>query len=250
MTAAKRRTEIQSLLIGKTQMDIHELSKHFGVSVVTIRKDLRILEQQGLIARSRGGAAVMEGQRYNLQQEMRIQGDYKQRIAAHAAGMVEDREVILLGPGSTCCMLGQLLCKRENLLLVTNAICFEPYLSFSSARLMYLGGDYNPANGYTTGGFAIDALQTMQIDRLFLGASGVSGAGGITSYNFADTLMVRTMIERSKQVIIVADHTKFGQVSAIRIAELSAVDQIITNVGADPKHVREIEESGVVVTQV
>ncbi len=250
MIASKRRNEVQNLLAGKAQMDIHELSVHFGVSEVTIRKDLRLLEQQGLIVRGRGVASVAEGHSYNIQREIRVQNDLKKRITEHASNIVGEQEVVLLGPGSTCCMVAQRLCRRENLLLVTNAICFEPYLNTADSRLIYLGGNYNPANGYTTGAFAIDALEQMQFDRLFLGASGISAEGGVTSYGFADTLMVRTMIERSKQVILLADHTKFEKVSAIRIAELSSIDRIITDNGADPEYIAKLEACGVAVDLV
>ena len=250
-SAVERRREIHGLLNSNSKLSVIEMSDHFGVSAVTIRKDLRLMEEEGIVVRGHGVASQAVGTaRYNLARDMSVRSVEKQRIADEAAGMVKEREVILLGPGSTCCMLAQRLCKRKNLIIVTNAISFQPYLMIGNdVQLLYLGGEYNTDNGSTVGSFAVDALNSLSIDRFFIGVTGITVQTGLSSYNFADTLMIRTMIERSKQVVVLTDHTKFWHASAIKIADLSAVDTIITDTGVAPAYVQEFEQCNVKLIQ-
>lgn len=248
-SAVARRKEIQQMLGGNSKLGVHEISSHFGVSAVTIRKDLRIMEKEGMVIRGHGVASQAAGlTRFNLARDMATMREAKERIAAEAAKLVSERQVVLLGPGSTCCILGQMLCKMKHLIIVTNAISFEPYLAVGGdVQMLYLGGEYNLDNGSTVGSFAIDALNSLTIDHFFIGVTGITTQVGLTSYNFADTLMIRTMIERSKQVTVLADHTKIGHVSAVKIADISAADMVITDEDADSGHVREFEQNGVKV---
>ena len=244
----ERRIEIQNLLtMGSNRMRVADLSRHFGVSAVTIRKDLRVMEAKGVLVRGYGVASNVAGTaRYSLQRDIRIHEDLKRRIADKAATLVSDREVVMLGPGSTCCLLGQQLCRMQSLILVTNAICFEPYLMpANDVRVLYLGGEYNTDNGSTIGSFAIDALRQLSIDCFFIGATGVTTQAGLTSNNFADAMVVRTMMERSKQVVLITDHTKFGRVSMLKIADFDAVDMVITDKELDEKYVQELNTRGV-----
>ena len=241
LTTFERRRKIQSLLAGGAQMSVDELSSRFAVSQVTIRRDLRVLADQGAVVRGRGTAGAQN--RYDLRRDMQLNGELKRGLAARAAELVSPGDVVLLGPGSTCAVLGQVLGAREDVVIVTNAVSFEPYLASAQARIIYLGGEYHAPNGSVTGAFAIDALNTLRIDKLFLGANGVTAAG-ITSDNFPDTLMVRTMIERAGQVILLADHSKFGRVCTIKIAETGAADIILSDSGLTPGQIAEIEALG------
>lgn len=226
------------MLMENTSISVNDLSKHFGVSVVTIRKDLRALDTSGAIVRGHGVAHSVVpkvGSGYSVRQRMMINHEEKMHIAAKAASMVNERDVVLLSPGSTCCMIAQELCKQKNIIIVTNAVCFQAELTSVEARIIYLGGEYNSLNGSTIGSFTLDALSALNIDKFFLGANGVSVEAGITSYDFSDTMIVRSMIERSKEVILVTDHTKFGKSSALRLADIKEVDTIITGKDLDPK---------------
>ncbi|MGE5614898.1 MAG: DeoR/GlpR family DNA-binding transcription regulator [Bacillota bacterium] len=243
-TANERRQEIKRILMGQKEMSVKELSKYFNISEVTIRKDLRKLESEEAIVRGHGSARISNWQpakMYSLREKMMENYEYKMRIAAKAASMVKEWDVVLLGAGSTCCMIAQLLCKRHDIIIVTNAINFESQLETINARLIFLGGEYDQLNGSVTGTFALDALSSMNIDKFFLGTSGVTPQFDITSYELSNNLIIKTMIQRSKEVILVADHTKFGKSMAIKIADLDMVDVVITNKELDLSIIQEIQ---------
>lgn len=234
------------MLMNNRRISVNELSGHFGVSVVTIRKDLREMEEAGQLIRGHGTASILnEGNpSFHIRREISIHYEYKMAIAQKAAGMVKPGDMVMLGPGSTCCLIAQILCRMKNICIVTNAVSFESQLTASEARILYLGGEYVPRNGSVMGAFALDALSSLNIDRFFIGTSGITPGLEITSFDFLDNLMVRTMINRSKEVILVADYTKFGRTTAVRIAEMSAMDLIITNRELAPEYVDRIQRAG------
>jgi len=232
------------MLMNQEEMSVSQMSKYFNVSAVTIRKDLRILESEKAIIRGHGSARISSRQpvkMYNIREKMLENYDYKMRVASKAASMVKEWDVVLLGPGSTCCMIAQILCKMNNIIIVTNAINFESQLEANNARLIFLGGEYDKHNGSVTGTFALDALSSMNIDKFFLGTSGITPQFDITSFEISNNLIIKTMIQRSKEVILVADYTKFGKSMAIKIADLDAIDVIITNKELDHSVIQEIQ---------
>ena len=105
--------------------------------------------------------------------------------------MVKEWDVVLLGPGSTCCMIAQLLCRMHNIIIVTNAINFESQLENHNARLIFLGGEYDVHNGSVSGTFALDALSSMNIDKFFIGTSGVTPQFEITSFELSNSMIIK-----------------------------------------------------------
>jgi len=244
-TAAGRRMEIKKILMGHGQMSVNEMSAYFKISTVTIRKDLRQLESEEAIIRGHGIARVSlqpSCKAYNIREKLQQNYDLKMRIATHAASMVKEWDVVLLGSGSTCCMIAQLLCRMHNIIIVTNAINFESQLDAHNARLIFLGGEYDAHNGSVSGTFALDALSSMNIDKFFIGTSGVTPQFEITSFDMSNNMIINAMLKRSKEVILVADYTKFGKSMAIKVADLSMIDAIITNNELDPAIIQEIQD--------
>lgn len=224
-------------------MSVNELSQRLGVSVVTIRKYLTKLEQEGSVKRNHGGAVVLESNsnQFNMQQLLNKNLYYKQKIACAAAQLVKSSDVVMVASGSTCCLTAQEICKIDDVIIVTNAISFQPYLHPTpQTRIIYLGGEYNAKTGSTMGSFGIDALSALNIDKLFIGASAVSPNRGILTFEFSDNLMIRTMIERSKEVILVADCDKFGKSAILKLADINDVDIIITNDELDESYAQEL----------
>jgi DeoR/GlpR family transcriptional regulator of sugar metabolism len=168
-------------------------------------------------------------------------------IAEAAANMVKDGEAILLGPGSTCGAIMRKLNKKNNIVIITNAVNFELLLeNTSNSRIIFLGGECSFLQGAVMGIFSLDTLDSLNITKFFLGASAISVEDGLTSENLNDTVfIIKTMMERSKEVIAVADHTKFGKSAAIRLAPLNKLNKIITDKGID-EHQRDLMlEAGV-----
>jgi DeoR/GlpR family transcriptional regulator of sugar metabolism len=229
-------------------LSVADISKNFSISEVTIRKDLGDLCCKGFIERTHGSVRLREdvGSRYSLQKQMALNAHLKEPIAVAAVDMVRDGDAVFLGPGSTCAMIMKKLIKKNNIIIITNAINFEPLLERkSNCRIVFLGGEYSFDNGAVMGIISLEMLNSLNITKFFLGASAVSARDGLTSSdNLNDTEFIRMMLERSKEVILVVDHTKFGKTAAIRLAPISKLTKIITNKEIDEQEKALLTEQG------
>ncbi len=250
-TVRERRDEICEIVKASGNVNVAQLGEKFGVSLVSIRKDLRALSESGLIKREYGVAKSAEPEykkiSANLQGRLSVQYEEKLALAKRAAEMVHDGDVVLLAPGSTCYLIAKELCARRDIIIVTNAVNFHTVLEEAKSRVVYLGGEYNPLNGSMIGSIAMDSFAALNIDKFFLSANGVSVEKGLTSNDFSDFTMMRAMINRSKEVILVADKTKFEKSFFMRLTAVDEVDTLITENGLDEAIVESIKNKGVTV---
>lgn len=236
MSVWERHELICNLLASNTQLNTVEIARKLNTSEVTIRKDLNSLQEKGLVERAHGIVRIVPNirTRYSLEKELNVNFYLKERIAEAAINMVKDGEAVLLGPGSTCGAIMKKLNKKNNIVIITNAVNFEPLLeNTSNSRIIFLGGEYSFLQGAVMGVFSLDTLDSLNITKFFLGANAISVEDGLTSENLNDTFFIKTMMERSKEVIAVADHTKFGKSAAIRLTSISKLNRIITDKDID-----------------
>jgi DeoR/GlpR family transcriptional regulator of sugar metabolism len=248
MSVWDRQDLICSLLRSNTQLTIADMAKRLQISEVTLRKDLNELQGKGIVERAHGIARISPNvrARYSLEREMEVNFAIKELIAEAAVDMVHDGEAVLLGPGSTCGAIMKKLSRKNNIVIITNAVNFEPLLeNTSNSRIIFLGGEYSFLQGAVMGVFSLDTLNSLNITKFFLGASAISIEDGLTSENLNDTIFIKTMMERSKEVIAVADHTKFGKSAAIRLTPINKLNRIITDREIDERQKRLILETGV-----
>jgi DeoR/GlpR family transcriptional regulator of sugar metabolism len=248
MSVWERHELICNLLASNTQLNITEIAKKLNASEVTIRKDLNSLQEKGLVERAHGIARIVPNvrARYSLEREMKVNFYLKEMIAEAAANMVKDGEAVLLGPGSTCGAIIKKLNRKTNIVIITNAVNFEPLLeNTSNSRIIFLGGEYSFLQGAVMGIFSLDTLDSLNITKFFLGASAISVEDGLTSDNLNDTVFIKTMMDRSKEVIAVVDHTKFGKSAAIRLTPINKLNRIITDKGLDEQQKELVMGTGV-----
>jgi DeoR/GlpR family transcriptional regulator of sugar metabolism len=237
-----RHEMICDLLNSNTELSVSDIAKWLKTSEVTVRKDLNALSQSGQVERGHGivRLASTSGRRYSLQKEMSVNIQLKEKIAVAAVDMVQEGEAVFLGPGSTCAVIMKKLVKKNNIVIITNAVNFEPLLeNRSNSRIIFLGGEYSFLQGAVMGIISLDTLNSLNLTKFFLGANAISAEDGLTSENLNDTGFIKMMMERSKEVIAVADHTKFGRSAAIRLTAINRVNKIITDQGLD-EHQREL----------
>jgi DeoR/GlpR family transcriptional regulator of sugar metabolism len=236
MSVWERQETIFSLLGSNTGIAVSELAKRLAVSEVTIRKDLNALCAEGSVERTHGLARLTANakSRYSLAAEMCLNSDLKERIADAAVDLVQEGEAVFLGPGSTCGTIMKKLNKKNNIIIITNAINFEPLLEEkSNSRVIFLGGEYSFLQGAVQNIISLDTLDSLNITKFFLGATAISAEDGLTSENLNDTTFIKMMMQRSKEVIAVADHTKFGKTAPIRLAPMNSLDKVITDKDID-----------------
>ncbi len=225
MKVRDREKIILEILQEKQLVSVDELSRKFGVSVVTIRKDLQHLEDEGKLVRTFGGAAA-GGVESREQQRL----EAIDRIAARTAEEIRDGDCVILNAGSTTLLTARKFQKLRGLTVITNSVSIARELSVQKEiQLILLGGEMTANAVFTHGGAAIGQLEQYKADKVILSASGISCRTGITTRHMEAADLFHKMIERADEVFVVADDTKVGFESFYYVSDLKVADKIITN---------------------
>lgn len=255
----KRAKEILRLLLhhGKTSVD--ELTVLLKMSPASARRDLVRLEERGLVHRTHGGAmladqAVYEPFRFDAAFGVREErfAKEKQRIAQAAAGLVQENETIGITAGTTTTRLAQYLRHRNNLHIITNAVNIAMELSSSAGLDTTLTGGRMRWQGAFSliGPAAIESLNVVMMDRVFVGVCGVDPERGATTIESDEAAVLRAMTRQTKQVIVVADSSKVGMISPVIICPVAMIDVLITDDGIPDDAVAAFEKAGIRVVSV
>ena len=235
MTKANRIEEIKKHLTEKGKINVDELCEMFEVSSVTIRNDLSILEREGFLIRSRGGAVLRDGGGFfatDFYNPLSFHAlEKKKSIAKVTAKHIKEGAWIYLSSGSTCYEIGKQLLRR-NLHIVTAGLDTAIELSKSkSLEILIPGGNLVRGNGFSflAGDWYLRSLNEMRFDQALVGVMGVDINEGFTVNNAIEFRLIEKIKQVSKETIVVADSTKFGQRSFMPVAELTYADTIITN---------------------
>jgi len=233
---------------------IEEILSVAGSSAPSIRRDLARLENRGLIRRTHGGATLVEPLLYEpfrydssfLAREQRNAVE-KRRIGLAAAELVQPNETIGLTAGTTTTHIGRSLRHREKIQVITNAINIGMELCNQPGVRTYLTGGVIPwAWSFSlTGNAALEFLDDVYMDKVFLSVTGLDAERGATTLETDEALIYRKMLKQSKQVIVVTDSSKFGNVSPAFICPLSEIHIIITNHGASAEMLAPFERQGI-----
>jgi len=235
MLVDERRHLIAEAVIAEGAATVADLSQRFGVSLVTIRSDLEALEQEGTLTRNRGGAVANRVSRFTpaFQQQSSVNRDAKQAIAAAAAGRIQDGDRVILDAGSTTLYLADLLCTRRLTIAVNSVYSMNKLADAPNADLILIGGAlFRPALSFT-GDLAEGFLDRLHFDKAVLGINGLTERG-ISGNNAQEAGIKRKMVEQADCVIVLADASKIGIESLVRITALEDVDVLITEKPLDP----------------
>jgi DeoR family fructose operon transcriptional repressor len=234
MLADERRLRILERLAQQRSVTVSELAEAFGASESTIRRDLDDLERQGLLRRTHGGAVAVDAVASfepSLQEKDVRYPQEKQAIARAAAELVRPGDTVLLDAGTTTLQIARQLATLE-LTVVTNSVPIAMELSSTPqarVHLMLLGGDLRRTTGALVGPFAERMLADLHVDLLFLGANGLHADRGVTTPNPLEAAVKAAMIRSARRVAVVADHSKVGQVSLVKVCDWDEVDLLITD---------------------
>lgn len=208
-----RRAEIVRLARSSGLASVDELSAQFGVTASTIRRDLGQLTEEGLIARTYGGAIALDPQPESSFRQRALEGyAAKRQIAQWAAGQVRPGETILLDAGTTVGAMGEFLCDIPRLTVVTAGLsALEELADADDVRVECIGGTLRHLSQGFVGPLAEAALGRMTFDRAFLGADAVHAELGICEAELEQTRLKELMIERAGTVYVLAHAAKLGQ---------------------------------------
>ena len=227
---------------------VAELSRHCQISAVTIRRDLRELAAQGLLRRSHGGAllAIPESPEAPVIQRMGSQADIKGLIGRAAAALVADGESVFLGSGSTTAYVARYLAQRRSLNVVTNALNIASELAGAAGvTVVVTGGMLRASELSLIGHIAEQSLREVRVDKVIIGMRAISLEKGLTNDYLPEVMTDRAIISMAPQLILVADHTKFGQVAAAYVAPVERVTTLVTDNGTDPQILARLQELGI-----
>ena len=251
-----RQEERLSLILERLSqtgsIGVSDVAAQLGVSTASVRRDLRLLEEQHLLSRTHGGA-VANATVYEL--PLRYKGgshkDEKRRIAAVAADRVDDSVATIgMTGGTTTTEVARRLVDRTGLTVVTNALNIASELALRpNLKLIVTGGTARSESYELVGPLAESTLAGLNLDLAVVGVDGISVEAGLTTYQEVEAATNRTLIGRARKVIVVADGSKVGRLALARICGVDAVDELITDARADAAELARLEAAGVTVTR-
>ncbi|OSP54722.1 DeoR/GlpR family DNA-binding transcription regulator [Pseudoruegeria sp. SK021] len=251
LKAITRHRQIVEMLGTDGRVDVINLSETLGVSTVTVRADLLILEKSQILRRVRGGAIAMRPSRYERPVDLNasLRGAEKTAIAAIAADMIRDGETILMDTGSTIAALAGLIPdKLTDLAVVTNSLNVAIELSpRPNITVIVTGGTVRPKLNSLVSPFGTLLLDRVNADVAFISCAGVDTVKGFTNSNWHEAEIKQKMMAAASRVVMLADHSKLKHVATAKIADLDQVDLLITDQGASPAAVKELRAAGLEV---
>jgi DeoR family transcriptional regulator of aga operon len=248
MNITERHQSILQLLQKKGRVDIQELSELLQVTGVTIRKDLKALEDRNLLFRTKGGGSIENP--YTLEKPINekefINVDNKKKIAKAALTLTTKTDSIIIGSGTTVYELARALYPAKHTTVITPAlkVALELY-NRPNVEILQLGGLIHKSSASAAGSFAELVLGHISSDVLFLGADGIDLEFGISITNLNEASLNLKMIHIAQKVVIMADSSKFGRRGLGKICNLDSVQYIITDNKVPEETCKQLEEKGI-----
>lgn len=236
-----RRQQIFNILAKNPEIKADELAELLGVSVVTIRRDLRVLEEEKKIKRFYGGAKVTDG-RESQMDEVTL---YRDLIARYAATLVGAGDTIFINSSKNALELIKYV-HSENITVITNNGKAINHDKASGVSIILTGGELRYPKEAMVGDFAVRNMQNIFARKAFIGCSGISVKTGMTTEIVNEVTINQLMIDHATQeVYIMADHTKIGKNSSFTSCGIEKIQHLITDELASEEELEKIRERGV-----
>lgn len=250
--AEMRLVLIQQLLDQGGFVRVRDLAERFGVSTVTVRNDLQLLEERELVQRVHGGAMPWNRSRGERPYEEVVtrRAAEKTAIGRAAAALVSSGETISVDVGTTAAALVQALVDRtelQDLTVVTSGIQMAMMLEAAHPRISVVvsGGTLRPKQHSLVDPLATDVFKSLRVDTAFIGCNGITVAGGVTNVNLPEAAVKRAMVDAAARVIALADHTKIGVRALAPICGVDGIDALVTDASAGADALAELRNEGV-----
>jgi DeoR family transcriptional regulator of aga operon len=250
MLSEERRRDILELLQTEGRVLVTDLAKRFKTSLITIRKDLEFLHHQGQLERTHGGALPVKTgalKDSSLQEKSRLHRTEKLRIAAAAAQMIREGQVVILDSGTTTTAIARACRHFKKLTSITNATNIASDLADTAIEVILTGGVLRPNSFSLVGPLAEESLRKLSADLLFLGVDGFDTRYGLTTPNLLEARVNLAMTESARRTVVVCDSSKFGRRSLCLILRTSAVHETITDKNISKHDLKALRDAGIQV---
>lgn len=247
----KRHQIILEKLAKEKHLEVMDLCDQLQVSAVTIRKDLRLLEEKGLLFRTHGGASL-DNPYINekaIGEKEKISVEEKNGIAERAAQLIDENDSILIASGTTVQALSKFIKPKNKLTVITSSLYVVMHLIHDkSIEILQLGGYIRHSSGSVIGLYAEHILANVSCSKLFLGVDGLDIDYGLSTTNLEEAQLNRKMLASAQRIIVLADSSKFGKKSFAKICDLDQIHELITDKGISASLKKKFEEKGIKVT--
>ncbi|MCD8043109.1 MAG: DeoR/GlpR family DNA-binding transcription regulator [Tannerellaceae bacterium] len=250
---AKRHAYILEALKKDGYVKVQELSEQLGVSEVTIRKDLKLLESKKMLYRNHGSASslssIISDRHIDIKEKLFT--EEKTRIAQAANKLLEPNDKIMIASGTTLLAFANEITTDQHITVITSSVkvsltlCYNPYI-----EIIQLGGIMRKNSVSVIGHYAENILESLTCNKLFLGVDGLDLDYGLTTSDMSEARINQQMIDASQKIIIMTDSSKFGKKGFCKICDFDKIHQIITDTNAPAHFVQTLRERGIEVTLV
>ncbi|MFF4311890.1 DeoR/GlpR family DNA-binding transcription regulator [Streptomyces sp. NPDC001507] len=232
MFAAERRQLILEMVRANGAVSLRELARVVQTSEVTVRRDVRALEAEGLLDRRHGGAVLPGGftRESGFPQKSHLATAEKTAIADLAASLVEEGEAIVVGAGTTTQELARRLARVPGLTVVTNSLLVAQALAHANrVEVVMTGGTLRGSNYALVGSGAEQSLQGLRVSKAFLSGSGLTAERGLSTSNMLSASVDRALVQAAAEVVILADHTKLGTDTMFQTVPTDVITRLVTD---------------------
>ena len=244
---AERQRLIFEYVLQSHTITVKELAEKLNVSEMTIRRDLAALEKEEKVESVYGGVVSMSINPFELsfaQREM-VNVNEKRMIGYAAAQLVEDDDMIALDGSSTTLQVARSLSSRDGLRIVTNGLKAAIELGHRSGISIILTGGELYKSTSLVGPFARASIEKLHVNKLFFSVTGITEDMGLSGPSEQDAEIKEALIKMAETTILVADSSKFGRKSYVKVAPISAIDVVVSDAGLSQTYIRFLEDQGV-----
>ncbi len=247
----KRHQDILERLQEEKYVEVSDLCKSLNVSAVTIRKDLKILEEKGLLFRTHGGASL-DNPYINdrpVNEKEKISVSEKNEIAEAAAQLILENDSIMIASGTTVQALARCIRPKGKLTVITSSLNVTlELIKFKEVEVLQLGGYVRHSSSSVVGNYAAYILDNISCSKLFLSVDGIDLEYGLSTTHLEEAQLNKRMLTAAQKIILLVDSSKFGKKSFAKICDLEQIDEIITDKGISLSLIEKLEEKGITVT--
>ena len=250
---AERHQYIIKKLQKEQYINVLDLCSELQVSSVTIRKDLKLLEDKNLLFKIHGGATLINPYTVDrsVNEKEKLQSNEKLSIGQIAANLVMENDSIIIASGTSVLAFARCLPVNLNLTVITSALNVSLELSrHPNTEVIQLGGMMRKSSTSVMGPYSENILKDFFCSKLFLGVDGIDLEFGLTTTNIMEAHLNRQMISVAQKTIVLTDSTKFGKRGFGKICNIDEIDHIITDKGISERTVSQLESMGIEVTIV
>ena len=248
MTPNPRQLELLERVGARGSISVEALAAAFGVTLQTVRRDVKLLSEAGLLARFHGGVRVPSSTTENIayRQRQLLNEAAKKRIARAVAKAVPEGCSLVINIGTTTEAIARELLHHKGLRIITNNLNVAAILSGNAnCELIVAGGVVRSRDGGIVGEATVDFIRQFKVDIGLIGISGIEADGSLRDFDYREVKVAQTIIEHSREVWLAADHSKFNRPAMVELAHLNQVDMFFTDAPPPGEFAALLADAGV-----